>query len=108
MNTKIKRIIAVTLLTTSICLIGLNSHSKVHKTTITDDSIRTLQDSNGQQIMTIYADAVEVENTNGYNCTNDKDLHVTLTKDNKYIQVEYTEKTIEIISNENIKLSKVN
>lgn len=108
MNIKLKRIIATVLITTSICLISLNSQSKQHKTTITDDSIYTLQDNTGQQLMTVYTDAVEIKNTNGYTCNNEGDLHIELTKDNKYIKVEYTEKTIEVISNTECKLVRKN
>jgi len=99
---KLKRIIGITLVTSSLLLTGYINPT--YKTTITDDNIRTLKDNNGQQLMTIYADAVELENVDNYTCVNEGNLYVELKKDNEYIKIEYTDATIEIVSNTNINL----
>lgn len=99
---KLKKIIGITIVTSSLLLTSYIN--PMHRTTITDDNIRTLKDSKGQQLMTIYADAIELHNVDNYTCTNEGNLYVELKKDNEYIQVEYTDTTIEVISNTDIKL----
>jgi len=99
---KLKKIIGITLVTTSLLLSSYIN--PVHKLIITDDNIHTLKDSQGQHLMTIYADAVELENINNYTCINEGNLYVELKKENKYIKVEYTDTTIDIISNTDIEL----
>jgi len=99
---KLKKIIGITLVASSLLLTGYIN--PMYKTTITDDNIRTLKDSKGQQLMTIYADAVELENVDNYNCVNEGNLYVELKKDNEYIKVEYTDTIIEVISNTDIEL----
>lgn len=99
---KLKKIIGITLVTSSLLLSSYIN--PIHRTTITDDSIRTLTDSKGQQLMTIYADAVELEDVDNYTCVNEGNLYVELKKDNEYIKVEYTDTTIEIVSNTDIEL----
>lgn len=99
---KLKKVLGITIVASSLLLTGYIN--PMHRTTITDDNIRTLKDSKGQQLMTIYADAVELENVDNYTCVNEGSLYIELKKDNKYIQVEYTDTTIEIISNTDIEL----
>ena len=99
---KLKKIIGIILVATSLLLTGYINPK--YRTTITDDNIRALKDSKGQQLMTIYADAVELENVDNYTCVNEGNLYVELKKNNEYIKVEYTDATIEIVSNTDIEL----